>query len=108
MTALRAAPRPVGLKDLAEIGKIGEAEERAAVVRALAAGEAKNATAARKAWMRQMHGAPAEVTDKVDKAHRELLALWGRAPASARRRFVRDAADQIRAILDDLEGGMNA
>jgi len=39
---LRAAPKAVALKDLVEIGKIGEAEERAFVVRALSESQAKN------------------------------------------------------------------
>ncbi|ARE38249.1 ParB-like nuclease domain protein [Rhodovulum sp. P5] len=47
---LEAAPNPVRLKDLTEIGKIGEDHERAQVCIALSNGEAKSASAARKAY----------------------------------------------------------
>ncbi|MDQ1847694.1 ParB N-terminal domain-containing protein [Gemmobacter fulvus] len=46
---LRSAPRPVTLKDLGEIAKIGEPSERSGVVQRLATGEARSAAEARRA-----------------------------------------------------------
>ena len=103
---LAGAPKRVAMKDLIEIGKIGEPEERAFVVRALAAGEAKNATAARKAWGRAQHGEEAEAADKVDAAHKALVAAFRRAPAEAQRRFVVSESARIFRYLQELDGGL--
>ncbi len=103
---LAGAPKRVAMKDLIEIGKIGEPEERAYVVRALAAREAKNATAARKAWGRAQHGEEAEAADKVDAAHKALVAAFRRAPAEAQRRFVATESARIFRYLKELDGGL--
>ena len=103
---LAGAPKRVAMKDLIEIGKIGEPEERAFVVRALAAGEAKNATAARKAWGRAQHGEEAETADKVEAAHKALVAAFRRAPAEAQRRFVATESARIFRYLQELDGGL--
>ena len=103
---LAGAPKRVAMKDLAEIGKIGAPEERAFVVRALAAGEAKNASAARKAWSRAQHGEEAEATDKVEAAHKALVAAFRRAPTEAQRRFVATESARIFRYLKELDGGL--
>ncbi|AZB57757.1 chromosome partitioning protein ParB [Cereibacter sphaeroides] len=101
--ALRAAPRPVTLKDLTEIAKICAATERYDVVRLLAAGEAKSAAQARRA-LDPARGIQSPFMDPVEEAHAGLLKLWKRAPMEARRRFTADIATDMHKLLDDLEG----
>ncbi len=101
--ALKRAPKRLAMKDLAELGRIGEADERAAVVRLLAAGEAKNTSAARKAWARAQHGAPVTAQDPVDAAHKALLAAFRRAPTRAQRRFVASESARILRYLEEID-----
>lgn len=99
---LRQAPRPVTLKDLAEIAKIGPPTERYDVIAALAEGRAKSAADARRAWAVR-EGTRVAVEDPVETALKALKTAWSRAPKEARRRWVRDHADALHALL--REGG---
>ena len=95
MAALRTAPRPVTLKDLADIAKCASVE-RYDVVRLLAGGEVKSAGEAR----RKLAGpAPAPVEDPVEAALKTLKTAWSRAPKEARRRFARDHGDELSALI---------
>lgn len=101
---LRAAPRPVTLKDLTEIGKIGAPTDRYDVVRLLAQGEAKSA---KEAMCALKSGGAAPVKDPVDDAFKALNHAWARAPMAARRRFVELNGPALAAILggdDPLAG----
>lgn len=97
---LRSAPRQVTLKDLMEIAKISEPVERYDVVRALRDGSAKSAAEARRQLRPALETA---AKDPVEEGFKALLTLWERAPAAARRRFVDNVSDDLRALLDGGE-----
>ena len=98
---LRAAPRSVTLKDLIEISKIGQPTDRYDVVRFLSEGSAKSAAEARRALKA---GSEAPIKDPVDEAFKSLKSAWARAPKAAKRRFLEDHAEDLRALLADLDG----
>lgn len=98
---LRQAPRPVSLKDLIEIAKIGEVTERYSVIDALIKGEAKTASEARRAYSIKEGSLEAPVKDPAEEAFQALMKAWSRAPMAVRRRFVHEAADD----LAQIEGG---
>ncbi|WP_370269202.1 ParB/RepB/Spo0J family partition protein [Nioella sp.] len=95
---LRKAPRPITLKDLAEIAKINEPTDRYEVVEALAEGRAKSAADARRA-LALSDEAVGSVEDPVEAALKALKTAWSRAPKEARRRFCRDHGDELAALL---------
>ncbi len=94
---LRSAPKPVTLKDLTEIAKIGAPAERYSVVGMLAEGSSKSAADARKLLRLQRDGVPAP-RDPADVGFLAISAAWSRASRAARRRFV----DELRAELTEL------
>ncbi|KAB6715831.1 ParB/RepB/Spo0J family partition protein [Roseobacter sp. TSBP12] len=97
---LRAAPKPVTLKDLTEIAKIGEASERGNVVARLAQGTAKSVTDARK----QINAKPGDAhVSAADQSLRKLNDAFARAPLAARRAFVAEHADVLRELLPNKE-----
>jgi len=98
VTLLRKAPRPITLKDLAEIAKISQPTDRYEVVEALAEGRAKSAADARRA-IAASQGNAASLEDPVEAALKALKTAWSRAPKEARRRFCRDHGDEISALL---------
>jgi ParB family chromosome partitioning protein len=85
---LRSAPRPITLKDLIEISKVGEVSERYAIIDALRDGRAKSAAEARRAWAAKERGDETPAKDPVEEAFIALSKMWARAPKEARRRFV--------------------
>lgn len=91
---LRKAPRPITLKDLIEISKIGGSVERYAVVDALAEGRAKSAAEARRKIRASETGDQPAVQDPVEAQFMALMTAWNRAGAAARKRF-----------LGEIEGG---
>ena len=95
---LRKAPRPITLKDLAEIAKISQPTDRYEVVEALAEGRAKSAADARRA-IAASEGSAGPVEDPIEAALKALKTAWSRAPKEARRRFCRDHGDEISAVL---------
>lgn len=90
---LRKAPKPVTLKDLAEIAKIDETVERYDVVGALSEGRAKSAADAR----RQRNATEKEtaVEDPVEVAFKALDKAWSRAPMAAKKRFLLERAQEV-------------
>lgn len=98
---LRAAPKPVSLKDLNEIAKIGSPTERYDVVAALSEGRARTAAEARKAYAARERGFELPVKDPVDAAWNKLMDVWTRAPKAARRRFIEEMFDEVAALIDD-------
>ena len=100
---LRAAKSPVTLKDMQDLSKIGDANERGFVCQALLAGDTRNVSAARKIF--NAGGAVAKPPrDHVDESFKAILQAWRRAPARARSRFV----DDCKSELIELMGGGNA
>ncbi|MGK7661138.1 MULTISPECIES: ParB N-terminal domain-containing protein [unclassified Marinovum] len=93
--AVRAAPHWVSFKDIADIGRIGEDDERAFVVNKLASGEAKKASKARKLFASETGKAHAPV-DPVEAEFQSLLKAWGRARKSVRDRFLEKVAAETR------------
>ncbi|MDO5704067.1 MAG: ParB N-terminal domain-containing protein [Paracoccus sp. (in: a-proteobacteria)] len=100
---LRMAPKPVTLKDLQVIAKIGAAPERYDVVQMLSEGTAKSAADARlkyKTAQPDYHGpAPRSPEDT------ELLALlnaWSRARRAVKRKFVAGAAPELEALIAEI------
>lgn len=96
---LRGAPRAVSLKDLTEISKIGEEEERKAVVLRLSGGNAKTAAEARKSLTAEAGELP--VKDPIEEAFQSLLKMWSRAPVVARRRFVSEVYEELSDLTSD-------
>lgn len=90
---LRKAPKPVTLKDLNEIAKIGETIERYDVVEALAEGRAKSAADARRQRIAPTGDSPVE--DPVNVAFKALVKAWSRAPMAAKKRFLMEHAQEI-------------
>lgn len=96
---LRAAPRPVTLKDLGEIAQVENSAERYDVVEALAGGRAKSAAEARR-QIRAAKGAGTPIEDPVEAQFNALVKAWARAGMAARKRFVLEHAADIRAAQD--------
>lgn len=96
---LRAAPKQVSLADLQAIAKVQQATERYHVVDALEHGTAKNAAAARAAWLAKERGHQPVIKDPVEEAFIALSKAWERAPKAARDRFAADYRDDLIAVL---------
>jgi ParB family chromosome partitioning protein len=101
---LRQAPRKVTLKDVEDIGKISDTEERSQVVLRLVGGNAKTAAQARRSLLQEAGGDGSAASEK-DSHFLALMASWKRAPLAARRRFVVELQGEIE---DLLEGGVSA
>lgn len=91
---LRQAPRPVSLKDLTEIAKIGDPVERGDVVLRLSAGNAKSAAAARRS-LRVEGGLQAPAKDAIEEQFIALMKAWTRAGAAARKRFLLEQCHEV-------------
>ncbi len=101
---LRKAEQPVTLSDLQTLAKIGEPEQRSQVCTALSEGTAKNAAGA----LRALNARPGDkVRSDADQKYRKLADAYARCGKPARRRFVQEHEDELRALLDELanEGG---
>jgi ParB family chromosome partitioning protein len=92
---LRHCPRPVTLKDLIEIAKVGEPTERYAIVDALRDGTAKSAAEARRIWLAKEKGEDVSAKDPVEEAFNALSKAWSRAPMAAKKRFLFEFAKEI-------------
>lgn len=97
---LRSAPKPIKMKDLEQISKIGDAPTRYDVVAALAEGRAKTAAQAIAA-----RRAPTPQPDPVDAAYTALCKAWDRAPLAARKRFVVRLPKDLSKPLPNPKGG---
>ncbi|WP_323780076.1 ParB N-terminal domain-containing protein [Thalassovita sp.] len=96
---LRGSTRQVTLKDLTEIAKIGQDDERKQVVLRLSSGNAKSASDARKSLAKEAGTAP--VKDPVEDEFQALLKRWKRASPAIRRRFVTEAYDDLSDFISD-------
>lgn len=97
VAALRAAPARPKLADLTTLAK-AEHGARIDMIRMMSAGEVKTAAQASRA----LRGAPVKL-DSADDKYRRLDDIWARSPKSVRRTFVADHADELRALLADME-----
>lgn len=102
VATLRSASKPVALKDLTEIGKATDPQERDYIVKMLAGGHVKNAAMARRKWAESSNGEQPTVKDPVEEAFKGLLTAWKRAPKEARRRFVDAAGANLYEMVGDL------
>lgn len=102
---LRAAPRPVTLKDLQALAKIADDHERSQVCIAMSNGEVKSAAEARQRFAAKS-GAASPSKDPVEEGFKALLTAWKRAPKAARRRFVEEENVALFGMLRDLDGGL--
>lgn len=99
---LRHAPRPVTLKDLLELAKIGEPDERLAVIDMLHCGESKSASEARRVWKAKSAGVQPTLKDPVEEAFLALQKLWSRAPKEAKRRFLETVEPEASRMIHDI------
>lgn len=96
---LRGSPRQVTLKDLTEIAQIGNEVERHQVVLRLSSGKVKSASEARKSLVAETAETPTQ--NPVEVEFKALLTAWGRAGASARRRFVAEVYAELSELTSD-------
>ncbi|WP_457650966.1 ParB/RepB/Spo0J family partition protein [Profundibacter sp.] len=106
---LRKACKPVTLKDLSEISKASDPQERGYIAKLLMSGHAKNAADARRKYAAEINGDKPKVKDPVEGAFKWLLTAWKRAPKEACRRFVEEAGPDLYEMVQDLfcDGGDN-
>lgn len=102
---LRSAPRKVTLKDIEDIGKIGRAEERSAVVLRLSVGNAKSAADARRS-LKAEAGGQAPVKDPVELQFMGMVAPWSRCTKAARRRFVAQYFGELSELVAEEAAAM--
>ena len=95
---LRGARRPVTLKDLIELAKIGEPAERDIVVLRLSSGNAKSASDARRSLKAEEGGVQSTVKDKVEDDYLALAKIWSRCSKEAKRRFVHEFDRELAAL----------
>ncbi|MBN7785168.1 ParB N-terminal domain-containing protein [Ponticoccus gilvus] len=97
---LRQAPRPVTLKDLAEISKIGEMAERRQVVLRLHGGNARSASEARKSLAREEGKVTQLPVSDDDKALNALTTVWLRSSMRVRRRFLDTYGEDVLRLVE--------
>lgn len=102
---LDAAPARVTMEDLKQLAKISAPEMRSQVVLRLASGNASTAAKAHRSLKAEAGGVGPVVKDPVDEAYKSLKSTWARSAKAARRRFAESHADELRALLADLERG---
>lgn len=93
--ALETAPKKVLMEELEQIGKIGNPEERSAVVRKLALGAAKKVAEARRQFATENGAVQSPVKDPVEAAFTALRDAWRRAPMAAKKRFLFEHAHDV-------------
>lgn len=93
---LDRAPVRITMKDLRDLAKIPSPHTRSKVISSLAAGNAKNATAAMKALN---PGVQVPVQDPVEAQFNALRTAWARSGAAARRRFVDELGVELVQML---------
>ena len=82
VATLRKSERPITLKDLQDLAKVGDPEQRSDACRQISTGYAKSVKAA-------LSDPKPHVPDD-EKKFAALLSAWDRAPMSVRRRFIED------------------
>ncbi|WP_305970421.1 MULTISPECIES: ParB N-terminal domain-containing protein [unclassified Mameliella] len=103
---LRKAPKPVGVVDLMQLGKIADPVTRYDVVDLMSKGEAKSAADA----VRQVKAARGEgpaPKDPTDAAYSRLADAWKRANKEARRRFLEEHGTEVWSLLEEMDKGLS-
>lgn len=101
--ALERAPKRVTMDDLSNLAKIPEGDaEFDYVVNALATGEAKRTSQARRAYQ-AAQGKAAPVQSDHDKKLARLMDAWTRATPKVRRAFLEELGDEVAEVLDALK-----
>lgn len=100
---LSLAPNSVKLDDLQNLAKIDNSAERYFVIDALAEGRAKKASAARRLFKADRGEVPPEKSDRT-KAFDRLSDAWTRAGRLVQRSWLEANADEVRALLDEIDG----
>lgn len=97
---LRDAPKQPTLADLTALSKVADERVRTKAILDVTRGDAASLKASLKT-----HSDTPSKTSKSDteQAHERLLAAFDRAPKAARARFVRDRADELRALLSEVD-----
>jgi ParB family chromosome partitioning protein len=96
---LRAAPRQITLKDLAELSKLSVSFERSAVIAALVDGRAKSASDARRQWKARDGSIETPTKDPVEEGVKAVLAVWARLPKKAKHRFLSEVEPEVSRLL---------
>jgi ParB family transcriptional regulator, chromosome partitioning protein len=92
---LQKAECVLPLSELLLIGKLKDEEERAAVIRKLSLGAAKNVGVARRAYQAEVGGNAVPEPSERDAAFVALLNAWNRAPMASKKRFLLEKAREI-------------
>lgn len=100
---LRLSSRAVTLKDLENISKITDPDERVGVVNLLAEGKIKNVSTAR-LTLSGKGSASTHTHDPVDAEFKAILDKWNRGSQAARSRFVDEVKSSLLSILEAGEG----
>ncbi|MBY6118514.1 ParB N-terminal domain-containing protein [Mameliella alba] len=103
---LRKAPKPVGVVDLMQLGKIADPVTRYDVVDLMSRGEAKSAADA----VRQVKAARGEgpvPKDATDASYARMVDAWKRANKAARRRFLEEHGTEVWLLLDEMDKGLS-
>jgi len=98
---LRCIPRKLALKDIIDLGRIGNSDERSSVISMMIAEEAKTVSAARKMFKTREEGVSLAVKDPAEEGFIALLKLWGRLPKAAKRRFVAGVFEELSPLVCD-------
>lgn len=94
VASLERAQKPVPFDAIEQIGRIGNHEERSAVIRKLALGAAKKVAEARRQYAAEI-GVEPPAKDPVEEAFKALSDAWDRAPMAAKKRFLFERASQV-------------
>jgi ParB family chromosome partitioning protein len=100
-TLLDAAPERVGIKDLVDLAKVGEPEDRARIVALLHGGKASKVAQA----LRQIKApkdAAAPVKDPVEEGFKTMVAVWSRMSEATKRRFLAGIEPEAQKLLSDI------
>ncbi|MFC0157722.1 chromosome partitioning protein ParB [Mameliella alba] len=103
---LRKAPKPVGVVDLMQLGKIADPVTRYDVVDLMSKGEAKSAADAVRR-VRAARGEGPVPKETTDAAHSRLADAWKRANKVARRRFLEEHGTEVWSLLDEMDKGLS-
>jgi ParB family transcriptional regulator, chromosome partitioning protein len=101
IAGLRQCARAMTFKDVETIAKIGEAEERDAVIFRFSFGNAKSIGEARKSLAIERGGIQPTVKDPVETDFLALSALWARAHKTAKRRFVEQYESELSRLKNE-------
>lgn len=102
ISTLRNAKKPISLQNMIDLAAIGNREERAFVCDALAEGNVRTASEARKTFMRG--GSTAKPPrDNTDEGFKAILTAWRRASTRSKQRFVDECNIELSELLEAIQ-----